>query len=302
MSSRKAPLSLVDQAGLGILELLQGRTYPLESEYMKWLPNLSNPLRHVEETMNIQGVDTSEVLRKYNEMTKDIKTAKQTKRGNKSKRGVKDKSKEGGKEVPDPPEVLEQGIPAGVVPEEYIQYRKCLYLDSIQRWKAELVANLSPPTMEHLLNLLTTIFRRSRETNELGIFSLQALLVTEFTHSFLINATSYNPFYCASKSFLPDCYRVTEHMIGPTILRQTLLDARRLTSLALERVCTDKLLELVGTHITNLKYLNISQSLVTDRGLLDLVGVRTKVVGTRKRLPRTCKSNPLEVIIWEFKT
>jgi len=80
-------------------------------------------------------------------------------------------------------------------------------------------------------------------------------------------------------------------MIGPSLLRNCLIDARSLNSLALERVCSDQLLELIGKVAVNIKYLNISQSYVSDKGLLDLIGVKIDSGGSRPRLARACKTN-----------
>merc|ERR1711962_1117413 len=101
--------------------------------------------------------------------------------------------------------------------------------------------NLSPPAVDHLLHLVTLLYRRSIETNERGVFTLQNILLTHCTSSFYINSSSfYNHFKNQMDS------KEMNYQIGPTILQSSLSDAKRLTNLSLERVCTDSLLKTIG--------------------------------------------------------
>ena len=294
MTFRQKPLSLADQAGLVIIEHLLEKTRALESQYLTWLYTLKNTLRQKEESMSMNSVNPSEVVYKYQQKVREQQRVKPKRRGTgkKSKRSAKKEDEDYGKAIPDPPD---GGIPPEEDPDEYIQYRKCLYLDSIKRFRAELCLNLSTQAIEHLLSLQMNLFRKSKSSQESGLFSLQLLLITEYSQAFSFIATLHNPFYSSKKYYTGDCYRVSEHKVGPTVLRSVLMESSRLSSLSLERVCNDKLLGLVGKHVKNLRYLNISNSVVTDQGLLNLVGVETLAARTRQRLPRTCKTAPCEV-------
>jgi hypothetical protein len=295
MGSRGTPLSLADQAGLVILEQLYKKAYVLEYNYMVvLLEGLPHDAQAFEGNLNLSEVDPAEVILKYSAKLEEEKT----------EAGAKKKGKESGNKRNDLfslnslhnyafPEALGpgRGIPEGVDRDEYIKYRKCLFMDKIRQSKEELVSILSPPAIDHLHHLLTSIYRRNKEPVEKGVFTLQSILMTEFTSSFLITSeTFYNNFKHGGFG-----YRNIDSRMGPTILRSCLLEGRKLTNLALEGVCTDSLLELVGKVATNLKYLNINHSLVTDRGLIDLVGIRLGSAGSRPKLPRTCKPRAFHV-------
>ena len=298
MGSRGIPWSLADQAGLVVLDLLYKKAYSLEYDYMVvLLEGLPHDAQTFEGNLNLSDFDLAEVILKYSAKLEEDKTET----GKKKKESGNKKHKLFN---PDSlhnyafPTVLsrEHPIPDGVDRDEYIKYRKCLYLDGIRQSREELVSLLSPPAIDHLHQLLVTIYRRNKEPVEKGVFTLQSILMTEFTSSFLITSeTFYNNF----KQIGGIGFRNVDTRMGPTIIRSCLQDGRKLTNLALESVCTDSLLEVVGQVATNLKYLNINHSLVTDKGLIDLVGIKLGSTGVRPKLDRTCKPKnfPVDKIV-----
>ena len=293
MGSQGIPLSLADQAGLVVLELLYKKAYVLEYDYMVVLiKGLPHDAQTFEGNLNLSDFDPAEVVLKFSAKLKD-----------KSDQGKKKKEAGSKKFKLYNPSSLhnyafsgqlsgDYQIPEGVDREEYIKYRKCLYLDRIRQSREELVSVLSSPAIDHLHQLLMCIYRRNKEPVEKGVFTLQSMLMTEFTSSFLISSeTFYNNF----KQLRGTGFRNIDSRMGPTILRSCLTDGRKLTNLALEGVCTDSLLELVAQVATNLKYLNINHSLVTDRGLIDLVGIKLGSAGSRPKLDRVCKPKQFPV-------
>ena len=249
MLHRRVPLHLADQAGLVVLECLHKKAFSLESSYMSWLPSLSDTASSIEETLNLTDVDTAEVILKYAANVELEKKDKTVEKGKGTGRKYKGKTKSKEEQTPEETVPVMFGIPTGAQPEEYIKYRKCLYIETVRKYKEELVSVLSSPALDHLLCLLTQLYRRTIESNETGIFTLQLMLLTEFTHSFLVSSTSFNRNF---KSHLG--IQSIENRIGPTMLRSSLVEGRRLTNLALERVCTDSLLELVSRVATNFQW------------------------------------------------
>jgi len=286
------PLSLADQAGLAVLERLHEKAYKLENDYTSiWLPSLTTAAYNIEESISINDVDPTEVILKYTakqdeERRSRAKHEEQARSRSRSRRRNREneRPKTNDRRMAEDSVAALRGIPQAADAEEYIRYRKCLYVKSIKEYKDQLIQQLSPPALEHLLSLITHIYRRRREMNEMGIFTLQTMLLTEYTSEFLFNSSNLQKTF-RTVSGIP----CVDHRIGPTILRSCLVEATRLTKLSLERVCTDSLLKLVGSVATNILYLNISHSLVTDQGLFDLVGVKVDSAGTRERLPRLCK-------------
>jgi len=275
MGHNGVPVSLADQAGLRVLDTLYLKANRIESDYMSWVHSLSVLNYQVAESLDISDFNAADVLVKYR-----IQNSPRPKKRRKRAAGQgKDAGRRRGNDR------LVRGIPVNSDPGEYIKYRKCLYVNTVNQWRSQLISALSAPAMEHLLDLLTNIYRRNMVVDEKGIFTLQIVLVTEFTSTFLINSLAFNRYFDRYSSNV-----AVENRIGPTLLRNCLIDARSLNSLALERVCSDQLLELIGKVAVNIKYLNISQSYVSDKGLLDLVGVRVDSGGSRPRLSRACKT------------
>ena len=196
-----------------------------------------------------------------------------------------------------PWELLQNGIPPDFSDEEeYIKLIKCLYLDTIKRWRDEIMSALSPPTTDHLLRLLNNLYRKrlnERHSQHKGIFSLQILLVNKFTNSFLVTPIELDRSLENDLDLDIDLER--EQRMSNILVSNSLSDARRLTHLSLEKYATDSMLALVGQTATNLKYLNISNSCVSDKGLLDLVGVTVGTIRSRPRLARACKQEDVVV-------
>ena len=184
------PLSLADQTGLFVLKRLRKKTVFIELEYMvQWLPRLNSSSYDIEATMNLAHLNTDDVVSSFTQKLQELQETKSTKR--KSRKG----KHENVRTVAAEPLLFKSGIPDGVEPEEYIRYRKCLFINSIKKLRDDLMNNLSPPAVDHLLHLITLLHRRSVDTNEEGVFTLQSILLTHCTSSFYINSSSfYNHF------------------------------------------------------------------------------------------------------------
>ena len=77
--------------------------------------------------------------------------------------------------------------------------------------------------------------------------------------------------------------------LAPTLIISSLQLASRLGHLSLERLATDEMMTTVASSARQLTFLNISNSKVTDEGLLALCGLETRdSVGSRQSLTRSC--------------
>jgi len=261
MTTLQAPRSLSLQAGLVTLETIHLSCFKLETNYMKvWLPSLSRQNLDTEEELNCSNMDWEEVVMKYR--AKQRKVRKVVRRV--------------------------EGIPVGADPKAFIKYRKCLYLNTIRRWRESLMNTLSPPVINELMQLVVELYRHTKDRTELGALTLQSVLMSSWTNSFLTASTRFYQSYSSHSLEPPD--RGPDTRIGHTILSTSLASCDRLTHLALEKVATDSLLEVVTMTASQLTYLNINNSKVTDRGLLDLCGLQWgKGRGGRPSLARECK-------------
>jgi len=257
----EVPKSLALQAGLVTLETLHLSCMKLETNYMKvWLPTLSRENLNLEEDLDCSDLDWEEEIMKFR--SKQRKKRKVVRRV--------------------------EGIPVGTDPKEFIKYKKCLYLSTIRKWRESLRNNLSPPVMNELMQLVVEMYRQTKDRTELGAITLQAVLMSDWTNSFLTASTRFYQSYTSHSLELSS--RGPQTRIGHTILSTSLENSDRLTHLALEKVATDSLLELVARTACQLSYLNINNSKVTDLGLVSLCGLQWKEVRVgRPSLARVCK-------------
>jgi len=257
----EVPKSLALQAGLVTLETLHLSCMKLETNYMKvWLPTLSRENLNLEEDLDCSDLDWEEEIMKFR--SKQRKKRKVVRRV--------------------------EGIPVGTDPKEFIKYKKCLYLSTIRKWRESLRNNLSPPVMNELMQLVVEMYRQTKDRTELGAITLQAVLMSDWTNSFLTASTRFYQSYTSHSLELSS--RGPQTRIGHTILSTSLENSDRLTHLALEKVATDSLLELVARTACQLSYLNINNSKVTDLGLVSLCGLQWREVRVgRPSLARVCK-------------
>ena len=154
---------------------------------------------------------------------------------------------------------------------------------------------LTPDAVEYLLRIILRMESKQNESldrrQQPGIFTLKVLLFNKFSRIFVLNS---NEFPRTKRLHLFGIKTSIENKIGPTILRSSLMESSWLSKLTLENTCTDSILECVGLVARNLTYLNISNSNVTDQGLLHLVGVENDSSLSRKHLTRKCKQNILK--------
>ncbi len=136
-------------------------------------------------------------------------------------------------------------------------------------------------------------------------FSLR-IAPAKFHRNFTIRSSSATSTIISSYNKSSD---PMESRIGTTILHFAMTEGSSLTHLNLGKCCCDSVLEVVADKAANLRYLNISGSIVTDKvryeiehvvysveqgplsqGLFALCGVeKANVAYTRPRLKRACK-------------
>lgn len=83
------------------------------------------------------------------------------------------------------------GVPAGVPPSEYIEYRKCKYVEDIRDVRVHLTDNLNPMVMA---DLMATMYNISQFNNkhEHGLLTLQAMLANSGTKCFRIAPAKFH--------------------------------------------------------------------------------------------------------------
>ena len=259
-------LSLSQQSGLVILELLHESCLQLESSYMKsWLPSLSNKHLHEEEQLNCLNSDLVSIVQNYE--------AKHRKRKRRVVKRV-------------------EGIPVGSPPTDYITYRKCQYLHTVNKWRQSLTSVMTPQMINDLMELAITLFRHSKDRLETGALTLQSVLTCEWTHRYLTLSTGYRNSYRPHGLETRDWSSMShDHRLGPSMIIKSLQLASRLAHLSLERLATDEMMSTIAKCARQLTFLNINYSKVTDEGLLSLCGLEVRdKTSARPRLSRECKA------------
>ena len=164
-------LSLAKQSGLVALEQVHQNCLQLESGYTKsWLPSLSNKHLQEEEQLQCSNLNLEQVVASY----------EATQRKRKIKRRL--------------PKLVE-GIPVGSNATDYITYRKCHYLHTVNRWRESLVAVMTPQMLGDLMELAISLYRHSKDRLETGAVTLQCVLTCEWTSRCLALTTGYRNSY-----------------------------------------------------------------------------------------------------------
>ena len=162
-------LSLAKQSGLVALEQVHQNCLQLESGYTKsWLPSLSNKHLQEEELLQCTNLNLEQVVATYE--------AKQRKRKRRFPQRV-------------------EGIPVGSNATDYITYRKCHYLHTVNRWRESLVAVMTPQMLGDLMELAISLYRHSKDRLETGAVTLQCVLTCEWTSRCLALTTGYRNSY-----------------------------------------------------------------------------------------------------------
>ena len=162
-------LSLAKQSGLVALEQVHQNCLQLESGYTKsWLPSLSNKHLQEEEQLQCSNLNLEQVVATYE--------AKQRKRKRRFPQRV-------------------EGIPVGSNATDYITYRKCHYLHTVNRWRESLVAVMTPQMLGDLMELAISLYRHSKDRLETGAVTLQCVLTCEWTSRCLALTTGYRNSY-----------------------------------------------------------------------------------------------------------
>ena len=260
-------LSLSKQSGLVALESLHQSCLQLESNYMKsWLPTLSNKNLLEEEQLDCLNLNLESIVTDYE--------SKQRKRKRRVVKRV-------------------EGIPVGSSAKDYITYRKCHYLYTINKWRQSLMTLITPQMMNDLMELSITLYRHSKDRLETGGLTLQSLLTCEWTHRYLTLTTGYRNSYRPHGLETRDWSTMAhDTRLGPSMIISSLKQASRLVHLSLERLATDEMMSTIATSARQITFLNINNSKVTDDGLLALCGLELSdatSVRTRPRISRGCK-------------
>ena len=124
---------------------------------------------NIEENLDIENLDLAEVVLKYQTSQEEARQTRLRLRQEADRRlkppGRRDRRKTGGGGPtlrPSPLTVntaLVDGIPEGVAAQDYIKYRKCLYMDTVREWREQISSSLSPPVIGELQQLVTRLFK-----------------------------------------------------------------------------------------------------------------------------------------------
>ena len=130
------------------------------------------------------------------------------------------------------------------------------------------------------------------DKSEYGLLTLQAMLMNKNIADFRIAPPMlHTNFAGAGKGvgnhgpLAPTLGEKVETRIPTTILHYTLIEGAALVNIDLEKCACDSLLQILAQVAPNVRYLNISHSMVSDKGLMYLCGVE-KSIGSRQRLAR----------------
>lgn len=194
---------------------------------------------------------------------------------------------------------LVNGIPGSAEPAEYIEYRKCKYIEDLRVVRDFLVEKLSACQLQDLMDTMYNISLFNHKS-ENGLLSLQSMLTTRHTRRFSIAPPKFHEnfaiqpitsIYSNIRSH-PVKAEYMETRIGTTILHFALAQGQNLTHLDLKRCACDSILKVVANTAVHLRHLVISRSMVSDQGLLYLAGVES--VTARPKLRRECKQKANE--------
>ena len=325
-SARKSPMSLSQLSQIKVIKMVHQYATKLESDYMeKWLESeLTITNKDFEEKLNIRKpeIDTEAVVMKYKSLEADLirkyrlELQQRLQEEASSKGGGRKMKRKRAKRTERVPYKLSlkknlkleemneeqiiqsikpkiiRGIPVGVKVEDYIEYRKCQYIEDIKQVRSYLEKNLNPAALRDLMDTMYNIALYNNK-HEHGLLTLQAMLMTSKSDKFKIAASNfYSNFATVNQFHMEEQMSKIETRIGTTILHYSLMDGQMLTHLDLEKCCCDSVLKLVSETSPNLKYLNVSGSNVSDQGLFYLCGVEKSDSRSRPRLSRACKDEP----------
>lgn len=277
-----------------VIRALHTRAAQMEAEYIdKWcVRELTNVNQKYERNLDIRsgGVNTEKVVKDYQAKIKLIApppppeipaNEPPLKKKNAALKAARAKWLKQQKNS------LVHGIPTWVTnQEEYILYRKCKYIEDIKAVRSMLLENLNAATINGLMSTMYNISLYNTK-QEHGLLTLQAMLSTRLVTDFrLASAKLYINFSRENGM---------ETSMGISILHFALMEGFRLVNLNLERCGCDSILRLIAQVARNLKYLQISESHVSDQGLLYLCGVQKRIPSTRQNPTRACKE------IWNEK-
>ena len=107
---------------------------------------------------------------------------------------------------------------------------------------------------------------------------LQSVLTCEWTQRYLTLTTGYRNNYRPHGLVTRDWSSMPhDQRLGASMIILSLRSATRLSHLSLERLASDEMMLTIATSATNLSFLNINNSKVTDTGLLTLAGLKNQV-------------------------
>ena len=187
----------------------------------------------------------------------------------------------------------ERVIPKGITSHNFIFYNKCKLMHKIQQIRDCLTSTLNRSAMNHLLVVWQNVmeyFNKERTSFVL----MEAMLITSETTQinlaplkFWRNLMSHRPSISLSSHY----HRLPDHMetrSESTLIHFALTNGSSLTQIKMAGSACDSFLKVIVENCLSLKYLDISDSYVSDWGLYEISGL-TVVQNRSARLPRRCK-------------
>jgi hypothetical protein len=136
---------------------------------MSWLSSLDRKNKIYEENLDVGSLDWQEVILKYRTAESEARSLRLRRRkktektrhtscGSRTRKGGKTPANRRG-ESPEKEATILDGIPAWANAQEYIKYRKCLLLGTVNEWRDQLTSALSPPVLDELQLLVNRLFK-----------------------------------------------------------------------------------------------------------------------------------------------
>ena len=187
-------------------------------------------------------------------------------------------------------------VPKGITTNAFILYKKCKLMYQISLMRNTLASIMNRSVMNQLLEVWQNIMEYFNK-NETSFAILQSMLITSDTTQVNLAPLKLWKLISSSRphvSVLSNHYhRLPESMetrTESTLIHLALACGSKLTQIKMAGCACDSFIKVIVQHCTSLKYLDISDSYVSDWGLYDLAGL-TVVENRSARLPRRCKQN-----------
>jgi hypothetical protein len=324
---RKPVRSLELICQIEVIQILHRKAADLESGYMtKWcLDELTNSNRQTERNLDLRSlvdiVDTATVVADFNRKVDAKKASSDARMTVKIKRLKSPPSRQGLRSSKrlkpyDKPEDIpgthiinalnnlkrqhnlrkSHGIPKGVSAQEYIRFRKCKLVEDIKTVRTYLCSVLNHGVLNGLMDTLLNIMEYNHHHQvETGFLVLGSILTTPLTsylslHHKLWKATSPSS-NIRHRQHQPASM---ETRIETTLVHFALTSAIRLTHVQISGCACDSLLHMISEVCAGLKFIDFSDSFVSDWAFYHLAGL-TEAAPRSQRLTRQCKKRLADV-------